>query len=122
MFWDTPTDIAARLSFRDWELVDSHVTLDMPQQSWYQRGPWPAWSEPTSLASPQLQIQRRLVQVILQGRSLMLSDAVTSAFDAALFNKHDANKYKFALILSLLPTARVFEKCTNIMERLQGAK
>ena len=69
-------------------------------------------------SSPQLLTQRRLVHLILQGRSFdMLSDVVTSAFDAAPFNKHAANISEFALVLSLVPTAGVFDKCTNIIER-----
>ena len=48
---------------------------------------------------------------------LMFSDSVTSAFDAAPFNIHYANKSEFSLVLSLVPTAGVFDKCTNIIER-----
>lgn len=109
--WAAPTDISPHLlRGTGWQSRDVAVLVPARALSCLIRTSVPC-------SSPQLQNQRRFVHVIWQGRSLMLSDIVTSALDVAPFNKHDSNISEFALVLSLGPTAGVFDKCTNIIER-----
>lgn len=102
--WTAPTDISPHLlRGTGWQSRD--VAVVVPARA------LACLIEP---ASP----LHRLVHVIFYGLSfLTLCELVTSAFDAMSFNKHDANKSEFALAISLVPAAGVFDKCTDIIER-----